>query len=449
MGHETATSATSAAAAATAAGCADGSDSATCQPRVPDSAEHVIEPRRLFSLHVSALKVASFCVASSNGGGSSSSSGSATDVQTPAWSALMVSRDMLVGSAYLAGAFGGDGAAKRELVWPWLHLSGRALCALADALHALAEPAAPAVVSARAQLHPRELQDLSDLLSEVNAVAMRMVQSLPFAAVPGEQGSWTREPPTNPAATFTLQVGPALGCVLELHNAARSALFAMLTAVSCEAQRSTALTGSSAAPWQVLQDVPLLETKLDQIRQFGVAMIANLPVPGCCNSPGCVELGGASEAGLVGGSRGALQQLQGGLVLQHQVPAGTLGAAQASVQAAQGSCSSALTHTRHLQLVGRCIVWHTVHHIILTQALSPEPFILCLAAAAVLAYSFFRSLSYFRFSYAACRTSGSLMPHVVLQVLLCRMSYFRFSYAACRTSGSLMPHAASCGLQCC
>jgi hypothetical protein len=98
--------------------------------------------------------------------------------------------------------------------------------------------------------------------------------------------------------------------LLELNAAVISALDSMQTAADRAAPHSsgwqTVRWGESAgaADWQahrVLQSVPSLDAKIDQIRQFGLALVAEMPVSSCCNSPRCGELGGVSEAGLVRG----------------------------------------------------------------------------------------------------------------------------------------------------
>jgi hypothetical protein len=103
--------------------------------------------------------------------------------------------------------------------------------------------------------------------------------------------------------SVAVSAGPALRRLLELVGGARSALSAMEDAISRAAQQGSQPAATNAAVWRVMQSVP----SSDQIRQFGVALISDVPVPGRCNSPGCVELDGVSEAGLVGGQQWALR----------------------------------------------------------------------------------------------------------------------------------------------
>jgi hypothetical protein len=109
---------------------------------------------------------------------------------------------------------------------------------------------------------------------------------------------------TQEQEAVAVSAGPALSRLLELGEGACTALSAMEAAVSTAARQGSEPASTSAAVWQVMQSVPSLESEVDKIRQFGVALVSDVPVPACCNSPGCVELGGVSEAGLVGGSRG-------------------------------------------------------------------------------------------------------------------------------------------------
>jgi hypothetical protein len=211
----------------------------------------------------------------------------------------MVCKDVLLAATCLAEAVAA--AAGREQAWLWLHLAGRVYCALADALHALAQPAAATEVSSE-QSHAAEIQEVQPrLVIQINHVLTKRINKmLAVLAVPGEAADPDALASCNTGqAQVAVRAGPALRRLLELNSTARSALSAMEAAASRAAQQ-----GSGAAVWRVMQSVPSLESKVDHIQQFGVALISDVPVPGCCNSPGCVELGGVSEAGLVGGSRG-------------------------------------------------------------------------------------------------------------------------------------------------
>jgi hypothetical protein len=216
----------------------------------------------------------------------------------------MVCKDVLLATTCLTEAVAA--AAGREQAWLWLHLAGRSYCALADALQSIAQPAAATEVPSD-QSHVAEIQDvLPRLLGQINhMLTERISKMLAHVAVPGEAA--------DPAAlaffnTGQVQVavraGPALRCLLEFNGGARSALSAMEVAASRAAQQGSQAAATSAAVWRAMQSVPLLGSKVNQIQHFGVALLTDVPVPGCCNSPGCVELGGVSEAGLVGGSRG-------------------------------------------------------------------------------------------------------------------------------------------------
>jgi hypothetical protein len=62
------------------------------------------------------------------------------------------------------------------------------------------------------------------------------------------------------------------------------------------------ITSSVAAPRLPLAGAAALDSEWSQqLVQLGQALCAQLPVPLCCNNPGCVELRGASEQQLVAG----------------------------------------------------------------------------------------------------------------------------------------------------
>jgi hypothetical protein len=214
----------------------------------------------------------------------------------------MVCKDVLLATTCLTEAVAA--AAGREQAWLWLHLAGRSYCALADALQSLAQPAAATEVSSDQpdEAHAAEIQEvLPWLLGQIKHVLTKRINKmLTLVAVPGEAADPAALASFNTGQTqVAVRAGPALRQLLELNGGAHSAQSVMEDAASRAAQQ-----GSGAAVWRVMQSVPSLESKIDPIRQFGVALTTDVPVPGCCNSPGCVELGGVSEAGLVGGSRG-------------------------------------------------------------------------------------------------------------------------------------------------
>jgi hypothetical protein len=267
-------------------------------------------PQRIFGLHISLLKATAICIGSDGSSSSSSSSSSTAPQHVAVLAALMVCKDVLLAATGLADALGA--AAGREQVWLWLHLTGRAYCTLAAALHAFAQPLAPTPESSDPQ-HVAELQQvLPRLFGQLRYTTQRIQTLLAFSALPGEGESIPDALApygTRPAAVaICAPPGSAMRRLLELNAAVRGALDSMQTAAERAAPQSSGWLrwgqSAGAADWQahrVLQSVPSLDAKLDQIRQFGLALVAEMPVSSCCNSPRCGELGGASEAGLVWG----------------------------------------------------------------------------------------------------------------------------------------------------
>jgi hypothetical protein len=199
-------------------------------------------PQNLFSLHVSLLKATSACL----GSGSSSS---AAPKHTAVWGALMVCKDVLLAATSLSEAVAV--AAGGEAAWLWLHLAGCVYCALADAMHALAQPAAPTEVSSD-QSHAAEIQDvLPRLLGQVNHVLTKRINKmLAIVAVPGGAGNPDALASFNTGqAQVAVRAGPALRRLLEVNGGARSELSAMEVATSRAAQQGSQAAAPGAAVW--------------------------------------------------------------------------------------------------------------------------------------------------------------------------------------------------------
>jgi hypothetical protein len=299
MGYGPATSESAASAAATVSRA--GSNAAARTANAAADADAVVQQgsrdllQRILARNVSLLKAADICLGSS-------SSSSAAPQQSVVWGALMVCTDVLLASTGLADALGP--AAGRKQVWMWLYLAGCAYCSLAAALHALAQPTAALVVSSKQQQHAAEVQEvLPRLFDQLSYVTQRIPTLLAFAALPGEGASIPNALARGGARPTAVPIlapdGSAMRNLLELNAAARGALDAMEVAADRAAPH-----GSELADWpahRVLQGVPSFASKLGPVRQFGLALVAQIPVSSCCNNPSCSELGGVSEVGLVRG----------------------------------------------------------------------------------------------------------------------------------------------------
>jgi hypothetical protein len=231
---------------------------------------------------------------------SSSSSAAALSVTTAMWA----SNSTWLASIELAEMLGA--AAGREAAWPWLHLTGLCCRAIAAGLHTLAAPPAAAAtrpchdVSLDSSFPP--IGEVRELLREASDCISRMLMiSLAHVGVPGEQGvTQLMHHLVQGPVCFMEAAGPVLRHLGELDRAARHTIEPILGGLDLAEQREKS-GARKAVPWEPLDG---FQANFQLLDRFGVALITDVPVPGCCNSPGCIELGGSSEAGLVGGSRG-------------------------------------------------------------------------------------------------------------------------------------------------
>jgi hypothetical protein len=248
--------------------------------------------QQLFALQTSVMKAATLIT-------SSSSSAPASAVTTAMWA----SHSTWLASIELAEMLGA--AAGQQAAWPWLHVTGRCCRAIAAGLLTLATPPAAAAARRHAYLdssiQPQVGEVRKVLMEASECISRALMTSLAHVAVPGEQGVTQRmHHLVHDPVCFMEAAGPVLRRLGELDRAARHAVGFILCRIDQAEQREKS-GARRASIWETLDG---FQSNFQVLDRFGAALITDVPVPGCCNSPGCVELGGVSEAGLVGGGRG-------------------------------------------------------------------------------------------------------------------------------------------------
>jgi hypothetical protein len=138
--------------------------------------------------------------------------------------------------------------------------------------------------------------EVSELLGGCWRAVCRLGATLPAVELPGGPGS------EQACAAARQQL-------LQLHAELQQGLDAMVldsTAAgsnnsSSGSSSSSSSSSTTSSELSIPVDMAAVPGLAQQLVALGGALCAQLPLPHCCNNPGCVELRGASELQLVGG----------------------------------------------------------------------------------------------------------------------------------------------------
>jgi hypothetical protein len=142
-------------------------------------------------------------------------------------------------------------------------------------------------------------QQLGNQMYTVQLSAARQFQSLGdqlrlLGHLPGEPKPPPTAGPAAAATSCTAAASPGLSKLLEQHAVLHQQMDVALGAA--------AAGGPGSVPSLQLKGQLLAPALIQQAHAFAESVCAALPLRHCCNNPGCLNLGGLSEAGLVAGA---------------------------------------------------------------------------------------------------------------------------------------------------